>query len=294
MKRYTINHVFSWLLSKKFLRVITPDSWFIFFRFKDHLGYYPDLICPKTFNEKLQWLKINNRKPEYSQMVDKYSVRDYIRKKLGEEYLIPLVGGPWNSFQEINFDLLPDSFVLKCTHDSASVFVCKDKNSFDKNNVMHKIDRALSFNYYINGREWPYKTVKPKIIAEMLMKDESSEDIKDYKFFCFNGKVQYFKIDFDRFTNHKANYYDRYGNIQPFCEVVCPNDLSKKLEMPRNLNEMISLAEKLSEGIPFVRIDFYNINGKIYFGEITFFPAGGFGKFYPNEWDLKLGKLIKL
>lgn len=294
MKRYTINHIFSWILSKRVIRDITPDSWFLFFRFKDHLGYYPNLIHPKTFNEKLQWLKLNNRQPVYSQMVDKFEVREYISNKLGEEFLIPLVGGPWSSFDEIDFDSLPDSFVLKCTHDSASVVICEDKKNFDKSAAKKKIEKSLKLNYYINGREWPYKAVEPRVIAEKLMKDETSKDLKDYKFFCFDGKVQYFKIDFDRFTNHRANYYDCERNIQPFGEVVCPNDLSRNLEIPDNLREMINLAEKLSVDIPFVRVDFYSINNKIYFGELTFFPAGGFGKFYPEEWDLKLGTLITL
>lgn len=286
--------MFSWILSRKVFRVITPDSWFLFFRFKDHLGYYPNLVHPKTFNEKLQWLKLNNRNPEYSLMVDKYEVRNFISNKLGVEYLIPLVGGPWLSFDDINFDSLPDSFVLKCTHDSASVFICKEKKKFDKIAAKKKIEKALKLNYYTMGREWPYKTVKPRIIAERLMKDDSSDDLKDYKFFCFNGKVHYFKIDFDRFINHKANYFDLRGNIQPFGEVSCPNDLSRKHEMPDNLSKMVELAERLSVGIPFVRVDFYSINRRIFFGELTFFPAGGFGRFYPEEWDLKLGNLITL
>lgn len=294
IKRYTISHLFSWLLSRKLIRLLTPDSWFLFFRFKDHLGYYPNLNHPRTFNEKLQWLKLHNRNREYSIMVDKYNVRDYIASTIGEEYLIPLVGGPWKCFDKVDFDSLPSKFVLKCTHDSASVVICTEKDSFDRKSAQIKIEQALNNNYYYLAREWPYKKVIPQIIAERFMEDEENRDLRDYKFFCFDGHVEYFKIDINRFTNHRANYYDRNGILQPFYEESCPNDPDASITLPSNIHEMIVLAEILAKNIPFVRIDFYDINGKIYFGEITLFPAGGFGKIIPEEYDLKLGSLIRL
>lgn len=149
-------------------------------------------------------------------------------------------------------------------------------------------------NIYVTQREWPYKNVSKRIIAEKMMVDESGTELKDYKFFCFNGRVECFKVDFDRFISHKANYYDRNAKLLPFWEKVCPADHTKVFEKPKNLDKMIELAEKLAKNIPFVRIDFYNINGNIYFGEITFFPAAGLGKFEPAVWDKTLGEMIKL
>lgn len=289
-----ILHYFAWLLNRPIIRNITPSSWYIKIRFYEHLNKKLNLDSPETFNEKLQWLKVNNRKNEYTQMVDKFRVRNFVREKIGPEYLIPLVGGPWRNADEIEYSELPDKFVLKCNHDSASVVICKDKKTFDIYGTNEKLNKALKFNYYWLSREWPYKNIVPCIIAEKYMEDESEQDLKDYKFFCFNGVVKFYKIDFDRFTNHHANYYDCEGHILPFGEEICPPDFNRKLEIPQNINEMILLAAKLSKGIPFVRIDFYNINGKIYFGEITFFPAAGFGKFIPDEWDKILGDWIKI
>ena len=252
-----------------------------------------NLQNPQTFNEKLQWLKLNDRKDIYTKMVDKYEAKSYVSKIIGNKYIIPTLG-IYNNFDEIDFNKLPNQFVIKCTHDSGGLVIVTDKSKLDIEKSKKKINKSLKRNYYYPGREWPYKNVKPRIIIEKYMKDNSINDLMDYKFFCFNGKCKFFKIDFNRLTKHQANYYDTKGNILPFGEEICPPDFAKKLELPVNLKKMINLAEKLSQNITFLRVDFYEINGNIYFGELTFYPASGFGKFQPEEWDLKLGNLIDL
>lgn len=272
-----------------------PDKLYIQLRFYFEMGQKLNLKNPKTFNEKLQWLKLYNRKPEYTTMVDKYAVKMYVANIIGEEHIIPTLG-VWNSIDEIDWDTLPNQFVLKTTHGGggSGIVICKNKETFDYNGAYRKIKHSLSRDIYISDREWPYKDVPKRIIAEKYIVDDAGLELKDYKFFCFNGKVECFKVDFDRFKSHKANYYDRNANLLPFWEVICPADHSKIFEKPKNFDKMIELAEVLAKGIPFVRIDFYNVNGKIYFGEITFYPAAGIGKFEPSEWDEKLGEKLIL
>ena len=257
--------------------------------FNDKLDF--DNLC--TFNQKLQWLKIHDRDKRYVTMVDKYEVKNLVAKMIGEEYIIPTFG-VWDSFDKIDFDNLPDKFVLKCTHDSGGNIIVHDKKKLDKKFAEDKLSHCLKRNYFYTTREWPYKEVKPRIIAEKFMTNEDSNDLKDYKFFCFNGQVKFFKIDLNRFKNHRANYYDCSGNILPFGEVICPPDFEADINMPYNLELMINLAEKMSKNITFIRIDFYEVNRKVYFGEFTFYPASGFGKFLPEEWDNKIGKLLEL
>ena len=252
-----------------------------------------NLKNPKTFTEKLQWIKIYDRKPIYTKMVDKYEVREFISKKIGSQYLIPLIG-VWKNYDEIDFSALPEQFVLKTTHDSGGVRICKDKKTFNYKEAELFLKNRLNTNYFYMTREWPYKNVKPRIICEKYMIDDSLNELMDYKFFCFNGKVKFFKIDFDRFINHKANYYDRNGNLLLFGEVVCPPDFNKKLNFPKSLNKMIAMAEIISKDLYFLRVDFYEVNGQIYFGELTFFPDAGFGKFTDNNVDLEIGELLKL
>lgn len=252
-----------------------------------------DLRNPQTFNEKLQWLKLNNRKTEYTTMVDKYEVKKYIAEKIGAEYVIPTLG-VWDNFDDIDFDLLPNQFVLKCTHDSGGLVICKDKNKFDTAKAREKMNKALTRHFYYFGREWPYKAVKPRIIAEKYMVDESVSELRDYKFFCFGGVCKCLKVDFDRFIEHRANYYDPQGNLLDLGEKICPPNKEKMIVLPDNKEKMLQLAEKLSTNIPFLRVDFYDVNGKIYFGELTFFPASGWGEFTDEKWDYKLGEWIKL
>lgn len=252
-----------------------------------------DLKNPRSFNEKLQWLKLYDRKPEYIAMVDKYEAKQYVAERIGQEYIIPTLG-VWNCFDDINFDSLPEQFVLKCTHDSGGLVICRDKAKLNKEVARAKIERSMRRNYYYNGREWPYKGVKPRIIAEKYMIDKRFEELRDYKFFCFNGQAKCFKVDFDRFIEHHANYYDEENNLLRFGEIICPPEYSRYIEFPQTLSKMKELAELLSTEIPFLRADFYDVDGKVYFGELTFFPAAGFGKFTEDEWDFKLGEWIKL
>lgn len=271
-----------------------PDSIYLKWIFPAFVGYPLNLNSPKTFNEKLQWLKINNQKDIYCKWVDKYAVREYVSSIMGEDSLIPLVGGPWEKFEEIDFNSLPNQFVIKCTHDSQSFYICKDKSKLDINKLGKKYSKHLKNNLYYGAREWPYKNVRPRIIAEKYMVDESGYELKDYKFFCFNGNVKFFKIDFDRSVQHHANYYDIDGKILPFGEKGCPPMPEKQLNMPLNLKQMILYAEKFSQNLPFLRVDFYEIDGKIYFGELTLYPAAGLGSFVPSEWDEKIGEWIDL
>lgn len=280
------------LLATKSARFV-PDKWYVKLEYRCLLGKRLDLKHPKTFNEKLQWLKIYDRRPEYTTMVDKYAVKQYVADRIGKQYVIPTLG-VWDRPEQIEWDSLPDKFVLKCTHNSGGLVICKDKKKLDKDAAIKKLSDALERDYYLASREWPYKNVSRRIIAEQFMEDATIGDLRDYKFFCFNGKVRVFKIDFDRQTDHKANYFDRNGKLLPYGEKVCPPQKDKQLEIPQNFEEMIKVAEKLSEALPFGRIDFYNVNGKIFFGEITLFPAGGGGAFTDEKFDYELGGYIQL
>lgn len=254
-----------------------------------------NLDNPRTFCEKLQWLKLNDRNPMYTMMVDKYEVKKYITEKMGSEYVIPTLG-VWDHPNEIEWDSLPDQFVLKTTHGGGGngVIICKDKNTLDKKKVEIQLQKSLDADLYKQFREWPYKNVEKRIIAEELVTVPDGSELKDYKFFCFNGKVQFYKIDFNRFVEHHANYYSLDGELLPFGEIICPPDSSHNEDLPINLNDMIRIAEELSVGTKFLRVDLYNVSGRIYFGETTFYPAAGFGSFIPNSWDLEIGKMIIL
>lgn len=253
-----------------------------------------DLKNPKTFTAKLQWLKLYNRKPEYTKMVDKHEVKKYVAGKIGKEYVIPTLG-KWKRFDEIDFEKLPNQFVLKCTHDSGSLVICSDKRRFDRRAAQKKLERCLRKNYFYMGREWPYKHVRPRIIAEPYLVDESGYELKDYKFFCFDAqaKVMYMAADrckegedtkFDFFDMEFRHLPIKNGHENANTEIFCREPLPKMKE----------LAEKLSSGMPHVRIDFYYAGGKIYFGEMTFFHLSGFVPLEPKEWDAKLGEWLHL
>lgn len=262
-------------------------------RYYLNFGKYPNLKHPKTFNEKLQWLKLYNRKPEYTKLVDKYEVKKIVADIIGEEYIIPTLG-VWNSADEIDFDSLPDKFVLKCTHDSASVIICKDKSKFDVTDAKERLDACLKKNLYIWGREWPYKDVKPRIIAEEFL-DDASGNLNDYKFFCFNGYVDCVMVCLDRQVNNtKYYFFDNQWNLKRI------NILGKKasqnfsLPKPFKIDQMFDIARTLSKGIPFIRVDLYFTNEKIYFGELTFFPSCGYDANLLPETDKYFGELIKI
>lgn len=273
-----------------------PDKTYVRWVYYLKIGKKLNLKNPQTFNEKLQWLKLYDRRPEYTQMVDKYAVKQYVASLIGDEYVIPTLG-VWDNPEDIKWDNLPDKFVLKTTHGggSSGVIICKDKQSFNRQKAIEKLKQSLKQDLYSKLRERPYKQVPRRILAEKYMETlPESNDLHDYKLFCFNGVVKCFKIDFDRQTDHHANYYDRQCNLLPFGEKRFLPQPEKKLEIPINLERMIQLAETLAKDIDFVRVDFYNLKGKIYFGEITFFPASGVGKFEPEEWDIILGSWLKL
>lgn len=269
------------------------DADFLKMMFKARMGAELDLENPKTFNEKLQWLKLHNRRPEYTQMVDKFGAKEYVASVIGDEYIIPTIG-VWDRAEDIDFDSLPNQFVLKCTHDSGGLVICKDKDELDIEHTKERLKHALKTKFYASGREWVYQGVTPRIIAEKYMEDSETKELRDYKFFCFDGVCKCFKIDVNRFAGHSANYYDEKGNLLDFGETMCPPDQNQRIVLPESLQKMITLAEQLSSGIPFVRVDFYDVDGNIYFGELTFYPASGFGSFTDINWDLQLGEWIDL
>ena len=273
--------------------MIIPDALFLKLKYKLITGKKLNLKNPKSFNEKLQWLKLHDRKPEYTRLVDKYEVRKYIAETIGAEYLIPLLG-VYNSFQEIDFERLPNQFVLKPNHTSGDIFICNDKSMINYSELENTINRWLKREYYWVHREWPYKDVKPKIICEKLMVDESGKELKDYKFMCFNGRVKCSFVCLNRFSPQGLNvdFYDIDWNPMPF-ERHYPRS-GTILPKPKNYEKMIELAEILSQNIPFLRVDFYDINGRIYFGELTFYPGSGFEEFTPEDYDYILGSWLKL
>ena len=268
------------------------DRLYLEWLYEVRMGTKLHLDHPVTFNEKLNWLKLNDRRNEYTKMADKYEVRQYIADKIGEEYLIPLLG-VWDKAEDIDPDTLPEQFVLKCTHDSASVIICKDKRNFDWNTAIEKLSKSLAVNYFYPSREWPYKNIVPRIIAEQYMVDESGTELKDYKIYNFGGKPELIQVDFGRFVHHERNLYDLNWNYIDE-QIEYPKNSQVSIERPEHLELMLGLAEKLSQEIPSVRTDFYSINGRVYFGEITFYQEAGFAHFSSDEYDRYLGSLIKL
>jgi hypothetical protein len=281
-----------YILEKKYFAII-PDFFFLKIKFFLKVKKKINIAKPKTFNEKLQWLKLYDRNPDYTKMVDKYEVRDYIKEKIGEEYLIPLLG-VWDKFDDIDFSKLPDQFVLKTTHDSGGVWICKDKNNIDLNKLKKEITKHLKRNYYWGCREWPYKNVKPRIIAEKFMVDESGIEMMDYKFLCFNGDVKCSFVCLNRKSKNGLNvdFFDLNWNPLPFeRHYKRSNQIIPK---PFNYKKMIEISERLSINIPFIRIDFYEINLKLYIGELTFYPGSGYEEFTPEEYDYILGSWLSL
>ncbi len=271
---------------------LIPDKQWIQIMYFVHLHKRLDLKNPQTFNEKLQWLKLYYRRPDHTRMVDKYEMKKYVAEKLGEESVVPVLG-VWNKAEDIDFNALPDKFVLKVTHDSGGVVICKDKTKLNIEATRKTMKQALKNNYYIQYREWPYKNVIPRIIAEELLEDASGDQIRDYKIFCFSGQPYCIQVDFDRFNGHKKNLYDTDWELLDF-SFNYPAHPEIMIERPESLEKMLQMAEILSAGEPYVRIDFYTVNGKTFVGEITFFPASGFGKFVPEHYDKDFGDMIIL
>lgn len=278
---------------KNKIKKVIPTKMFLKYKYKKIFKKKLDLKNPKSFNEKLNWLKVYDKNPLYIKLVDKYEVKKYVEEIIGKEYTIPTFG-IWDSFEKINFDKLPNQFVLKCTHDSGGLVIVKNKKILDMNFARNKIEKALRNNYYYESREWPYKNVKPRIIAEKYMEDEATQELRDYKFFCFDGKVKFMFIASNR-QGEGETYFDFY--TLDFEKINVKNghpNAPYKIEKPVNFEKMIKLSERLSKGIKHVRVDWYEINRSIYFGEMTFYHNGGFVPFVPNEWDDEFGKYLKV
>jgi len=271
---------------------LLPDRLYIKIKFRLVTGYKLNLDNPQSFNEKLQWLKFNDIHREYSTMVDKASAKNYVALKVGVKYIIPTYG-VYDSVYEIDWASLPNQFVLKSTGDSGGVVVYKDKERLNVQRTIKNLKARAKKSYYVYNKEYPYKYIKPRYIAEAYLTDESGYELKDYKFFCFNGVPRFVQIDFDRYISHKRNVYDANWNLLDL-QIKFPKGHERVFEKPANYEEMLHVASKLSEGIPHVRIDLYNVNGKIYFGEMTFFHGSGMESFIPVEWDYKFGKYINL
>lgn len=269
-----------------------PDKLYLSIKFRSRFGYWMDWNNPKTFNEKMQWLKLYDVHPEFTQMVDKVAAKDYVASIIGNEYIIPTLN-IYNSVDEINFDELPNQFVLKCTHDSGGLVICKDKRNFDIEEAKIKLKKGLKRSYVIQNREYPYKNVPRRIIAEQYMEDESGTQLKDYKIFCFNGIPKFIEVDYDRYTSHKLNVYDLEWNFLDFY-MTSPNDNNVIIKKPSQLKTMLEIASALSKDKVFLRVDLYSINDMIYFGEMTFTPGSGMIDFHPKKYDLILGEMLQL
>lgn len=281
------------ILPLQFLSPLFNDRFYLKLLFRLKVGYKLDLSNPKTYNEKLQWLKLYHKDPILPKLIDKYEYKKYVKNIIGEEYVIETFG-VWSSFNEIDFDKLPNQFVLKTTHDQGGVIICKDKFNLDISKVEKKINKHLKRNLFYLMREWPYKYVKPRIIVEELLVDETKGDLWDYKFYCFDGKPEFMFISMGRQSGHVPLYY--YDMEFNYLEIERPGHKAGErfIEKPINWELMKELASKLSKGQPHVRIDFFNINGKILAGEFTLYQGGGMMPFIPKEWDDKFGKLIHL
>ena len=283
-----------------------PDKWYLKLKFRLWMGKKLDLDSPKSYSEKLQWLKLYDRRPEYTLMVDKVKAKEYVASVLGSEYVIPTFG-VWDDPENIDFSSLPDRFVLKCNHNSGlGMYICKNKSKMDISKIKADLRKGLKQNFYLGGREWPYKNVQRRILAEEYIEPQNMTnvdipdnqldvDLLDYKFFCFNGIVRALFIATGRNKGpHETrfDFYDESFNHLPFTNGH-PN-ADKRPQKPYRFDEMKALAEKLSQGIPHVRVDFYEVNNRIYFGEMTFFHWSGFKPFVPEDWDYKFGSWLEL
>ena len=283
-------------------RYFIPDRLYLQLRYRCQMGAWPNLSRPTTFQEKIQWLKLNDRNPQYTAMVDKIAAKEYVKQIIGEGHIIPTIA-VWDKVEDIEWNILPEQFVLKTTHSGGSqgVIICRDHNRFDKKDAVKKLSSSLKNNVYWNYREWPYKNIKPRIIAEQYMEDSGCEELTDYKFYCFNGEPLYCQVIGSRHSGETIDFFDMDWNHMPFfglnpLDINTPKAINAKVLVrePASLQEMMKIATGLSQSIPFVRVDLFEINGKTYFGELTFYPASGFGTFTPPEWNRILGDNIKI
>ena len=286
------SNIIIYLMNKNFFNWMS-DEQYLKIKYRLIMKKKLDLEKPQTYNEKLQWLKLNDRKNGYTKMVDKYEAKKYVASVIGEQYIIPTLG-VWEKFKDINFEILPKQFVLKPTHTSGDVFICKDKNNIDYKKLKKKVNKWLKRKYYFLHREWPYKNVKPRTIAETYIENKEEIGLKDYKFMCFNGKVKCSFVCTNRNSKQglSVDFFDLNWKKMPFTRHY-PNS-GEHINKPINYNQMLQLAEKLAKNIPFVRVDFYEVNRKIYFGELTFYPGAGFEEFSPEKYDRVLGEWLDL
>lgn len=274
---------------KGFLNWI-PDALYLKIIYRAETGKRLDLKHPKTYNEKLQWLKLHDRKPEYPRYVDKYEVRKHIADRIGEDYLIPLIG-LFESVEEIPWEELPNSFVLKCTHGSGSNIICPDKRNLDIENAKKKLRKWMNHSWYWFGREWPYKHIKPRIICEEYISDKDITP-DDYKVLCFNGKARLIEVHIDRHGDHRQDIYDTEWRKTDILWGF-PNSDSA-VNKPSQFEKMIAFSERLAEGIIHLRVDWYSVYERLYFSEMTFYDGSGFAVFEREEDDLLLGGWINL
>lgn len=285
------------------LWILRKTSWLYADRFYLKLCYYVmsgrrlNLDSPQRFTEKIQWLKLYNRKPEYTSLVDKIAVKDYVAAKIGKEYIIPTLG-VWNNADDIDYSQLPDRFVLKTNHSGGNlgVVICKDKSRLDKVLAKKRLSKSLEWDdIYKSLKEYPYKNIERRVFAEAYMQNEGDAELVDYKFFCFNGRAEYCQVIANRRTQETIDFFDRDWKHMPFCGLNprCGHAVELHAK-PHAYGDMLRIADALSFGIPFLRVDLYHINGNVYFGELTFFPASGLGRFTPDEWDYALGAMLKL
>lgn len=275
-----------------YFRYLISDKRLIKKQFKKRLGREVNLENPTKYNDKLQWLKLNWYDPKATLCADKYEVRKIVNDTIGEEYLNELIA-VYDSVEEIDVDKLPNQFVLKGTHGSGFNIICKDKTTMDWKQQFKKMRRWMRLNYYYEKLEWVYKDIKPRIVCEKYLEDKVTRELRDYKFFCFDGEVKLIQVDFDRFDVHKRNFFDLDWNYLDV-SIKYPNDSKTKIEKPEKLSKMIDLSKRLSEKFNHVRVDFYSHNNIVVFGELTFFHGSGMEKFYPDEFETIMGSWMKL
>jgi len=286
------SRIFNILNNRGFFRFVN-DKHFLKIIYYDRFRKKLNLKNPSLFTEKLQWLKLYDRNPLYTKLVDKYAVREYIKEKLGEEYLIPLIA-VYDKVDEIEWDKLPNQFVIKCTHGSGSNIICKDKNKLSIRESKKKLKKWMRKNWYWFGREWPYKNVKPRIIIEKFMVDANSKQLKDYKLMCFNGSPKIIQVMSNRINGkYNLNHFSITWENLNFEQIgLVPSN--EKIDKPKNLDRMVDFARELSKNIPFVRLDFYEINGELFFGEFTLYPVSGFHQFEDISSDVQLGNMLSI
>ena len=272
---------------------VIPDKIYLHIKYRYHMGKKLNLKQPESFNEKLQWLKLYDRNPQYPLLVDKYAVRNYVKERIGEEHLVPLIG-VYEKYEDINFELLPEQFVMKPNHTSGDIYFCKDIRSIDHIRLKKYINKWIKKNQFWYGREWPYKYIKPLILCEKYLINTSGEELKDYKFLCFKGEVLCSFVCLNRFSPGGLNvdFYDIDWNLMPFERHYARSNTT--IPKPYTYSKMIHYSEILSTGLPFARIDFYESDRRLFFSEITLYPGSGFEEFSPESYDYLLGNWLKI